>query len=241
MGSRLPNNSNLMLKIIWLTQGGFLFENRGYRIVVDPYMSDSLAAKGVTRLAPFPLSLEDLRPDAVLCTHDHLDHLDPETITWIAGTYPSCVFTGPERAFQHLDRLGVSRSPLPEPGHPLQLGPFEILPVFARHSDPTAVGFVIRADGRKIYLSGDTEYDERLFSPWTAESDLLLICINGRLGNMTWEQALESALRLKPKTALPMHYGLFAENTADPEPFVSGCRAAGISSFTMKPGEEFAL
>jgi L-ascorbate metabolism protein UlaG (beta-lactamase superfamily) len=58
---------------------------------------------------------------------------------------------------------------------------------------------------------------------------------------MSLEEALEVVKAVKPKTALPMHYGLFAENTADPEPFIDECIKAGIKSFAMTLGEEFKL
>ncbi|MBN8709336.1 MAG: hypothetical protein BGO12_23720 [Verrucomicrobia bacterium 61-8] len=227
-------------RITWITQGGFVFEADGFRLVVDPYMSDSLAGK-VTRLVGFPLALEDLRPDAVICTHDHLDHLDPETIAMIARHYPRCLFGSPERAHGHLRELGIDSPMLLKVGHTMTLGPLGITPVFARHSDPTAVGLVIGADGRRFYLTADTEYDERLFSATTNAPDALLVCINGRLGNMTWQEAAQMAQRLKTPVALPMHYGLFAENTEDPAPFIAACRAAGISSFEMPLGKPFTL
>ena len=227
-------------RITWITQGGFVFEADGFRLVVDPYMSDSLAGK-VTRLVGFPLTLEELRPDAVICTHDHLDHLDPETIAMIAQHYPRCLFGGPERAHRHLAELGIDSPLLLEIGHPATLGLFRLIPVFARHSDPSAVGLVIEADGRRIYLTADTEYDDRLFSTTTTAPDALLICINGRLGNMNWQEAAQTARRLETPLALPMHYGLFAENTEDPAPFIAACRAAGIASHEMPLGKPFTL
>lgn len=227
-------------RITWTTQGGFVFEANGFRLVVDPYMSDSLAGK-VTRLVGFPLALEDLRPDVVICTHDHLDHLDPETISMIARHYPRCIFGGPERAHRHLAELGIDVPFLLEAWNPVTLGPFRITPVFARHSDPSAAGIVIETDGRRIYLTADTEYDDHLFSAATAAPDALLICINGRLGNMNWQEAVQTARRLETPLALPMHYGLFAENTEDPAPFIAACRAAGIASYEMPLGEPFTL
>lgn len=227
-------------RITWLTQGGFVFEANGFRLVVDPYMSDSLAGK-VTRLVGFPLALEDLRPDVVICTHDHLDHLDPETITMIARRYPRCAFGGSERAHRHLAELGIDSPLLLEIGHPVTLGPFGITPVFALHSDPSATGLVIEADGWRIYLTADTEYDDSLFSTTTTAPDALLICINGRLGNMNWQEAVQAAQRLETPVALPMHYGLFAENTEDPAPFIAACREAGIASYEMPLGKPFTL
>ncbi|MEI6070915.1 MAG: MBL fold metallo-hydrolase [Verrucomicrobiae bacterium] len=228
------------MTITWLTQGGFLFEASGYRLVVDPYMSDSLAGK-VTRLASFPLALGELRPDAVICTHDHLDHLDPDSMTMIAGSYPHCLFGGPEQAHRHLGELGILNPLLLEVGKRIGLGPLSITPAFAKHSDPSAVGLLIGAAGRKVYLTADTEFDEQIFTPLAEGMNAVLICINGRLGNMNWQEAVETVRRLKPSMALPMHYGLFAENTEDPGPFISACREAGIASFEMTPGKPFDL
>ncbi|OGV49746.1 MAG: hypothetical protein A2017_09595 [Lentisphaerae bacterium GWF2_44_16] len=225
------------MKFRWLTQGSFLFESNNKRLLVDPYMSDFLETKGVKRMVKFPLSIEELKPDALLCTHDHLDHLDPETVVKISGKYPDCVLAGPERVFNHFTQLEISekRRVLLQIDQTKTLAGFDVLPVFAKHSDPSAVGIIISADNKKVYLSGDTEFDEKITSNQLLKKmDLVLICINGKLGNMTLEQAFETVKKLRPVSALPMHYGLFSENTADPLPFIKKCIAEEIKSFEMK-------
>lgn len=231
------------MQITWMTQGSFLFEIKGVRILVDPYMSDFLETKGLKRMVEYPLSFEELKPDMLLCSHDHLDHLDPETVSKIAEIYPACVMAGPVSCCNHFSELGIA------PERQIKLTRFEavdfqgikITPVFAKHSDPEAVGIVFEAEDKKVYLSGDSEYDAQLFVDEVKDCDLVLICINGRLGNMTLEEALKVVKTIKPRQALPMHYGLFAENTADPAPFISGCKAAGIDSFEMELGKGFEL
>ena len=84
------------MNITWLTQGSFLFESNGTRIIIDPYVSDFLETQGLKRMVDFPLSLEELKSDFLICSHDHLDHLDPETIEKIAKMYPECIFAGPK-------------------------------------------------------------------------------------------------------------------------------------------------
>lgn len=232
------------MRISWLTQGGFLFAHDGRRLVIDPYMSDSLEAKGIKRLAPFPLPLKALKPDALLCTHDHLDHLDPASVQMIAGAYPDCILAGSANAHRHFLQLGLEagRCRLLRVGELAALAGFDLLPVAARHSDREAIGVKITAGGKRVYLSGDTEYDEGLAdNPALKGLDLVLICINGRLGNMNLDEALKTVKALRPETALPMHYGLFAENTADPRPFIRECLEAGINSFEMQPGLEFRI
>ena len=232
------------MKITWLGQGGFLLESGGYRLVVDPYLSDCVQKKeGLARLHPFPVELKKLKPDCLLVTHDHMDHLDPDGVPLIHEAYPGCRFAGPDRSFQHFLALGIpevliTRIPM---NSNRSFGPFTATSVFAAHSDPTACGYVIEAEGKKIYLSGDTNYDERLLSDSLRNMDLMLICINGKLNNMNCADALKCVKALRPKMALPMHIGLFAENTADPAPFVEECQALGIRSFAMTPGKEFEL
>jgi L-ascorbate 6-phosphate lactonase len=232
------------MKTTWLTQGGFLFDTGSIRILVDPYMSDSLEKNGIKRLLPFPVKISELRPDIFISTHDHIDHLDPETVVTITENYPSCRFAGGMNCFQHFLKLGIEkqRCILLQTENPLSVVPtLNIIPVPAFHSDPYAVGLVIQKDSRRIYLSGDTEFDEKLINRYTRNSDALLVCINGRLGNMNSDKALNLARRIQPSVALPMHYGLFAENTADPQPFIRGCRKYGIRSWEMEPGKEFEL
>lgn len=232
------------MNITWLTQGGFVFEAGGTRLLVDPYMSDFLEKNHhLTRLTPFPLKMEQLRPDWCFCTHDHLDHLDPQTVEAIAKAYPACRFVGPESCFRHFQKLDLAHCQCVQltPGEAVRCGAFELLPVPAFHSDPKAVGAILSADGHRVYLSGDTLYQPELVNPATRSADTVLICINGRMGNMNDADALRIVDALRPKVALPMHYGMFAENTADPQAFIEGAKALGCQSFAMTPGKEFTL
>lgn len=231
------------MKITWLSQGSFLFESNGTRILIDPYMSDCLEAKGLKRMIEFPLTFEALKPDLLICTHDHLDHLDPETVRRIADVYPETIVAGPSSCCEHFKTLGVAESQITllERGKPVCQGLIKITPVMAIHSDPEAVGLVIETEDKKIYLSADSEYADDLVCPLTRNCELILICINGRLDNMSLDEALNVVKAAKPLMALPMHYGLFAENTADPQPFIDDCIKNSINSFEMKLGVEFEL
>ena len=230
------------MTVTWLTQGGFLFELDGVRMVVDPYMSDGLErSHGLARMVAFPLALAELRPDVLFCTHDHLDHLDPETVCAVADAYPSCRFAGPASCMAHFEKLGLapSRCTLATLGERWTCGDLQVTPVAAFHSDPDAVGLVISDGHRRLYLSGDSVSAPELINAETRQADVVLICINGRLGNMAVDEALALVRTIQPRLALPMHYGLFAANTADPAPFVEGCAAMGIASFAMQPGVPF--
>ena len=64
------------MKITWLGQAGLLFEQNGIKIMIDPYLSDSVEKinpKNYRRVA-VKESLFDIKPDIMIFTHNHLDH-----------------------------------------------------------------------------------------------------------------------------------------------------------------------
>lgn len=115
--------------------------------------------------------------------------------------------------------------------------------VKAHHSDPKSIGLVISISGRTVYISGDTLFEDDLAEGVKKACgknplDIVAICINGKLGNMKWDEAVKVVEELAPgMAAIPMHYGLFAKNTEDPEPFVNALRGKSINAHTMVPGK----
>jgi L-ascorbate metabolism protein UlaG (beta-lactamase superfamily) len=58
---------------------------------------------------------------------------------------------------------------------------------------------------------------------------------------MNVEEAARFMAELRPGLAVPMHYGLFAENTADPNEFVIACRAREQATRVLELGETLSL
>ncbi|MHC4713440.1 MAG: MBL fold metallo-hydrolase [Planctomycetota bacterium] len=221
------------MRITWLGQGGFLLEAGAARLAVDPYLSDALAHKGLERLVPAPMTPAQLAPTLVVFTHDHDDHFDPVTVEETGHAHPDCLYAGPADVVSHALEMGLPEAQCTtlEVGDELTHEPFVIRPVPAEHSSE-AIGFVIEAGGVRVYISGDTLYNEGL-APAVERAaggrvDLALICINGKWGNMNAEEALKVLAPLKPRAAAPMHHELFASNSADPEPFFEGAQGLGI-------------
>ena len=69
------------MKITWLGQAGLLFSNGKAKIMVDPYLSNSVEKVVPLNYRRVPVKEEFLSvtPDVMIFTHDHLDHYDPET------------------------------------------------------------------------------------------------------------------------------------------------------------------
>ena len=67
----------------------------------------------------------------------------------------------------------------------------------------------------------------------------MLVCINGKWGNMNSNDAVALVRIIQPKTVAPMHYGLFVENTVNPLPFLAECRRRGINAVELEVGRQY--
>ena len=235
--SYVPKNG---VTIFWLGQGGFAFKTPQNKVIlVDPYLSESTGAR---RLVPKALHPHQVRTDAerqqqtlfpnlVLCTHDHLDHTDPESLNEIAET-SSASFMGPPSSCKQITDSGIdpARVVTIKAGESRDLEGVNIRAVFAKHNEDS-VGYVLSFGPTRVYITGDSEYDPRLVSEVKPlKPDILIVCINGKWGNMSAADAAKLTAQLNPKVVIPMHFGMFAENTEDPQTFVDEAKKAGVKS-----------
>ncbi|HEY8677232.1 MAG TPA: MBL fold metallo-hydrolase [Candidatus Dormibacteraeota bacterium] len=222
----------------WLGQAGYLMKtSAGLTVMIDPYFSDEVEKlEGHKRVFPPPITADELRPDVLLVSHGHLDHFDEPTISSLASS-GGTLLVAPASCISRAKGLGwpASRVRSLEPGRSATKGGLRITATFARHTWPDAIGFLLDIDGLRLWHSGDTEYDQRLRALATAKIDVAFICINGGGGNMNAHEAALLASELKPRTAVPMHYGLWAakdyryggaapDATPDPKLFESTLR-----------------
>ena len=227
--------------IQWLGQGGFAFKDHaGDVIVVDPYLSDSANADGnAARLVDIPVRPKEVKLNYLFLTHDHQDHTDPHSAPTIAQANPEAPIICPPSSCHHLTKLGVPASQIitAMPGQSLAFPNFIAHVVAAEHSDDS-VGFVFEFgnegsnfDTVSVYITGDTEYNDGLAAAVEEYGpEVLLVPINGRWGNMDAVHAAKLSAQIAPREVIPMHYGMFAENTADPNDFVSALAEATNSS-----------
>lgn len=214
--------------IRFLGQSGYILKTERSEIIIDPYLSDSVnRVAGRPRLLPIPLQPADISCDAVICTHDHLDHLDPDTVTEIASKQ---LFVTTNGGKEKLKSLGKENVIAVSEGESVRLGDFEITAVFADHT-VEAFGVIVKAEDKTLYFSGDTLYNERLFDIAKYSPDATFICINGRLGNMNAEEALVTAKRIGAKRNIPNHYDMFASNSEDPHLFADHINGGFIMEF----------
>ena len=198
----------------WLGQAGYLLKtHNGLSVMIDPYFSNECEKReGLKRLFPPPITAEELQPDLLLVSHGHLDHLDEPTIRTFASAKRTTLIAPPsctKRAAGwgwHASRLRSL-----QPGQSVTKRGCRVTATFARHTLPDAIGFLLAIDGMRLWHSGDTEYDEHLRALASLKLDVAFICINGGGGNMNSHEAALLAWELKPRTVIPMHYGMWSE------------------------------
>ncbi len=201
------------------------------------------------------------RPDAVLLSHQHFDHLDLPTLRRFGPDVRIIAARGTRRL---LTRKGFRRIEELAVGERAAVGPVSVTAVpaehdgrrhpFARRSE--AVGFLVEGT-RSIYFAGDTDlYDE--LSDHVPGVDLALLPVWGwghtlGPGHMDPERAARATGLIRPRLAVPIHWGtLFPVGLArwrgqhlerPPKEFAE--RVAGYSPDTevrvLEPGDSTRL
>lgn len=213
----------------WLGGAGFVFKTpAGTQVYVDPYLSNAVAGIfGVERGFPAPIAVEDARPDVVISTHWHEDHLDPGALPVIAKR-SNALFICPPSAKSRLLSWGVPRDRVQaiEVGQTQPFRDVTITAMPARHvagmagwETPDAVGLILDfgADSVRIYHSGDTEYDVRLRTLVREHVDAAMLVINGAGGNMNAHEAALLAWHIGAPVVIPMHHILWKGSVGGPD------------------------
>jgi L-ascorbate 6-phosphate lactonase len=211
--------------LTWLGQSSFLIESGGARLLIDPFFSE----REGRRFPPPSLDAYGTEIDRVLVTHEHLDHLDPESLTEIASRSPDVAVLAPAPL---QDQVGDLTFQGVRPGDHVEIpgGHARVVPaIHALHPEdgysasPRFVGYVLELEGVAIYHAGDTIAGEALVDGLEGiQVDVALLPVNGRsffreqqdlAGNLDARDAVALAVHLGARILVPIHWDLFEGNT----------------------------
>ena len=249
----------------WLGQSGFLLQWKGKRILIDPYLSDSLTKKyaatdkpheRMSELAVDPALLKNI--SIVTSSHNHTDHLDAETLIPVLRNNPDVKFIIPEANREFVAERVKCNKEFPiglNEGGSVIVAEFTFHGIPAKHNEIERddkgnckfMGYVIEFGKYKIYHSGDTLwFDEMvdLLKPFAV--DIAILPINGNdpsrrvAGNLNCEEAAKLGRAIGAKLVIPCHYNMFTFNTADVRNFVKEAEKLGQPYKVLEGGERFS-
>ena len=206
------------MKITYLGQAGLLFEKNDFKIMIDPYLSNSVEEVNPRnyRRVPVDESFLAVKPDVMIFTHNHLDHYDPETVKHFVKEDSNTLVLAPKSVWDSVRKIGGNNNYVLFNRHTSwSENGIRFTAVKAEHSDITPIGVIIEDDAKKYYITGDTLYNEEIFEDIPKDIYALFLPINGVGNNMNMTDALRFAKRINAPKTVPIHIGMFDELTAD--------------------------
>jgi len=211
------------LELKWLGHASWKLKAGGKVIYLDPYEGEY-----------------DEKADVILASHSHNDHCKPDKVKAAAG--PGTVIIAPADCAEKVEAKVKSL----KPGAKTKIGDVEIEAVEAYnykrfrspgvpfHPRGLGVGYLVRAEGKTLYHTGDTDFIPEMKE--LKEIDLMLVASGGTY-TMDSDEAAEATIAVNPKTAIPMHI-----LDTDPKIFKKKVEATGRTKVSiMKPGETYSF
>ncbi len=228
------------IKITWLGHAAFRIEGAGKVIYIDPWLDNPQSVVNWKEVNDANL---------VLVTHDHFDHTGQAVE--IVKQSGSILVANVETARKFAEQ-GVPTENIANGGSGLNIGGsftyegIKVTMTQAYHSTASGspAGYVVSfPDGQNIYHAGDTG----IFSEMQLIGELYPLSVAllpiGDVFTMGAYQAAHALRLLKPKIAIPMHFGSFPIIAQDASEFVKLASQTSPETkvVVLKPGESYEL
>ena len=244
-------------RVTYVGHGTVLLEQDGARLITDPALRDRMGH--LTRRVDSVDPTVTERLDAILISHMHQDHFDLPSLRRLSRQIPIMVPVGggglaARAGFDDVREVRV--------GDRVAIGPVEVEAVPAAHrgrrplsrTRADAIGYVVGGSNR-VYFAGDTDLFQEM-GDLGPGLELALLPVWGwgptlGKGHLDPERAAQALRTLRPRLAVPIHWGTFFplhrrddERLSEP-PLAFRRRAAELAPEVdvrvLQPGETTAL
>jgi L-ascorbate metabolism protein UlaG (beta-lactamase superfamily) len=203
------HSSDADLSVTRIVHGSLVLELDKTRILVDPWFNSAATTQQTEALGMLPDKLPPA--DAVLLTHKHTGHYDPDALATIATKTPRAIV--PPHMADAVRKLGFTEVIAVDWWDHATVGPLQVTAVPAEHN-ARENGYVVTSDRVKVYVAGDTRWFDGLVDVAAAFPNLDVACLPiggekamGFRRTMGPIEAAKAAALLKPRRVIPIAYG----------------------------------
>ena len=172
---------------------------------------------------PFKIDRNYNDADIVFITHDHYDHYSEEDIDKVINENTTIII--PDELLTKLLRKGINKNAIitvePNKNYMVQGIKFETIPAYNTnktfHPKKNGwVGYIIIINGIRYYIAGDTDITEENKQ---VKCDVAFVPVGGTY-TMDFKEAASLINEIKPKIAIPIHYGSIVGTEQDAIDFI---------------------
>ena len=177
----------------------------------------------VIYIDPFKIDKNYNDADIVFITHDHYDHYSEEDIDKVINENTTIII--PEELLTKLLKKGINKNAIitvePNEKYVVQGIKFETIPAYNTnktfHPKKNGwVGYIIIINGIRYYIAGDTDITEENKK---VKCDVAFVPVGGTY-TMDFKEAANLINEIKPKIAIPIHYGSVVGTEQDAIDFI---------------------
>ena len=218
-----------------------MFEYKGIKIRWLGHDSFNIIGNVTIMVDPFKIAKQE-KADLVLISHNHFDHLSVDDLKNLS-TKNTNIVAAKEcidilKGFDFKEKIGIS------PGEEKTVRGVKIKSIRAYNitkinpdtkkpfhpKEDNKVGFLFELDGITIYHAGDTDLIPEMSD---LKPDIALVPVSGTYV-MTAQEAAKAVEKIKPKIAIPMHYGVIVGSEKDAYEFKQLVKSCEVQILTKE-------
>lgn len=174
-------------------------------IEINCHSSIKISKRKTIYIDPFKIEKEMHDADIIFITHDHYDHYSPEDVEKVVKEDTIIVAPKTVKALSKMKNVVLVE---PNKKYEIEEIKVETIPAYNvnKQFHPKGnewVGYIIEIDEERYYIAGDTDITPENKQ---VKCDVAFIPVGGTY-TMNYEEAAELTNIIKPKIAIPTHYG----------------------------------